>query len=62
MTAAPPRAHFYYVRANDDASDKHVTGDDRCKGFESFKHKLYADVFGEKVGPVENAKVAFVAS
>ena len=60
VTIAPPRAHFYYVRANDDASEKNMTGDERCGGFESFKQKLYPEVFGEKVGPVENAEVAFV--
>ena len=37
-----------------------MTGDERCKGFESFKQQLYPDVFGEKIGPVENAEVAFM--
>ena len=42
---------------------ENMTGDERCKalwGFESFKQKLYPEVFGEKIRPVENAEVAFV--
>ena len=50
----------YDVRANDDKNDKHLTGEERCAGFDAFQAKIKPEVFGEKLGPVENAEVAFV--
>ena len=36
-----------------------MTGDERCKGFEQFQLMLQPGIFGEKVGPVENAEISF---
>ena len=57
LSRAPPRAHFYYSLANTGESDKPMTGDERCKGFEQFQSMLQPGIFGEKVGPVENAEI-----
>ena len=36
-----------------------MTGEERCKSFDAFQAKIMPTVFGEKLGPVENAEVAF---
>jgi hypothetical protein len=59
VSRAPPRAHFFYAMANTAESDKPMTGDERCKGFEQFQSMLQPGIFGEKIGPVENAEISF---